>query len=257
MSAGSAVQPIIIIRRKGRHGHKHHGGSWKVAYADFVTALMSLFIVLWLLNSSEQVRKAIGGYFQDPTGNGRQVGSTMFGSGETLTLKKEDMEKLKQKLADSMQKMPQFKAMKDNISMSVTGEGLRIELLETEKGMFFETGSTDPSPFGRVVMTKIAQQLSEVPNRICIEGHTDSHPFVSGGAYGNWELSADRANASRRWMETHGLRSGQVGQVRGYADQKLRKPQAPTDFSNRRISLIVEYETMAANRSPAGAVPKL
>src|SRR5437588_5657227 len=131
--------PIIIIRKKAAHG-AHHGGAWKVAYADFVTAMMALFIVLWLMSSSDQVRKAIGGYFQDPKGYGKQVGTTLAGSGESIAVTKLDMTQIKEKLEQAMKKAPEFQALKDHIQIMVTGEGLRIELLETEKGMFFDSG---------------------------------------------------------------------------------------------------------------------
>ncbi|MGI8742884.1 MAG: flagellar motor protein MotB [Bryobacteraceae bacterium] len=232
--------PIIVIRKKAAHA-AHHGGAWKVAYADFVTAMMALFIVLWLMSSSDQVKKAIGGYFQDPKGYGKQVGSTLAGTGETIVSSNLDMNQIKDKLEQAMKKAPEFQALKDHIQMTVTGEGLRIELLETEKGIFFDSGSPKPSPFGQDLLLRLAQELTKLPNKIFIEGHTDASPFSSGRVYSNWELSADRANAARRIMQEKGLRQDQVSQVRGYADQRLRTPSNPTDPSNRRISLIVQY----------------
>src|SRR5262245_23500887 len=133
-------RPIIIVKKKARHAG-HHGGAWKVAYADFVTAMMALFIVLWLLSSSEQVKKAVGGYFQDPTGSGKLTGTTMGGIGDALTVSKDDMRDLKAKLEQVLKQMPKFTEMKGQVLLEVTPEGLRIELLETEKGMFFESGS--------------------------------------------------------------------------------------------------------------------
>src|SRR5689334_5906378 len=135
----TSAPPIIIIKKKSRHGG-HHGGAWKVAYADFVTAMMALFIVLWLLSSSEKVKKAVGGYFLDPTGKGKQTGTTVAGVGESLSLSKDDMSQLKEKLNQAMKSIPKFQQMKDNVELTITSEGLRIELLETEKGMFFESG---------------------------------------------------------------------------------------------------------------------
>ncbi len=234
--------PVYIVRKKkGGHGG-HHGGAWKVAYADFVTAMMSLFIVLWLLNSSQDVRKAIGGYFQDPSGKGKQVGSGMAGTGDALEVKKDDMKQIKDKLQAAIKQMAHFQKTKDNIQMSVTGEGLRIELLETKKGMFFESGSATPSETGRELLTKLAEELGKMPNRLLIEGHTDATPFSGNAGYSNWELSADRANAARRLMEPLGLKPGQVMQVRGFADQDLRNPKDPGDASNRRVSVIVKYD---------------
>src|ERR1700690_1006551 len=139
--------PIIIVRKKVSHGG-HHGGAWKVAYADFVTAMMALFIVLWLLSSSEKVKKAVGSYFQDPTGSGKLMGSTMGGVGESLTITKDDMNQLKQKLEQAMKTIPKFDQMKNNVELTITSEGLRVELIETEKGMFFESGNAHPSDRG-------------------------------------------------------------------------------------------------------------
>jgi chemotaxis protein MotB len=245
--ADEAVQPIIIIKKKGGHGG-HHGGAWKVAYADFVTAMMALFIVLWLLSSSEKVQKAVGGYFQDPTGSGKLTGSNMSGVGETLSLSKDDMPALKEKLQQAVLDVPEFQKMKDQVQISVTGEGLRIELIETTKGMFFESGSSTPSGTGRDLLAMLAAELGKLPNIILLEGHTDAKPFGSGGTFTNWELSADRANAARRIMQSSGLRQDQVAQVRGYADQQLKNPEDPLDPRNRRISLIVQY------RRPPGAL---
>src|ERR1700683_793850 len=124
--------PIVIVRKKADHHDDEHGGAWKVAYADFVTAMMALFIVLWLLSASEKVQKAVGGYFQDPTGKGKQTGSTSAGGGETLTLRKTELEKLKEKLEQAMKQIPAFQNMAKQIRMTITAEGLRIDLLKTQ-----------------------------------------------------------------------------------------------------------------------------
>lgn len=234
------TRPVIIVKRKQAHAG-HHGGAWKVAYADFVTAMMALFIVLWLMNSSKQVQEAVGGYFKDPTGNSRKVGTDVAGSGQNFTLTRENMPQLKEQLQRSIRVVSDFAKLKDHIEMTVTSEGLRIELLETEKGTFFNSGSSQPTSEARELLLKLAQELGKLPNKISIEGHTDAKPFARGGEYGNWELSADRANSARRLMQENGLRPDQVVQVRGYANQQLRKPDQPEDPSNRRISLIVQY----------------
>jgi len=232
----------IIIKKKVIHAG-HHGGAWKVAYADFVTAMMALFIVLWLLNSSNQVREAVGGYFKDPTGKSKKVGNGHRGSGENFALSKDNMEKLKDELQKSVRKMNDFEKLSKQIEMTVTSEGLRVELLESEVGTFFNSGSSGPSDKGKELLGMLAQELGKLPNKISLEGHTDSKPFAAQTNYGNWELSADRANSARRLMQQSGLRADQVSQVRGYADQHLRKPAQPEDPSNRRISLIVLYLT--------------
>jgi chemotaxis protein MotB len=235
------TRPIIVIKKKVAHGG-HHGGAWKVAYADFVTAMMALFIVLWLLNTSKPVREAIAGYFKDPSGTAGKLGTTMEGKGETVVAPKEDMGKLKQELEKAISQMPDFDKLKNQIEITVTAEGLRIELLESATGTFFNIGNSEPNGNGKELLMLLAGELGKLPNNISIEGHTDSKPFSGHPAnYGNWELSTNRANSARRLMQQDGLGPQQVAQVRGFADQLLRKPKEPFDPSNRRISLIVAY----------------
>ena len=233
------ARPIIIIKKKGGHGG-HHGGAWKVAYADFVTAMMALFIVLWLLNTSKPVKEAVAGYFKDPSGTANKMGSTKVGTAEALSITKDDMPKLKEELEKAISKVPDLDKIKSQIEMTITPEGLRIELLETETGTFFEVGNSSPSDKGKELLSLLAHELGQLPNHLSIEGHTDSKPYAGRGEYGNWELSADRANAARRLMQHSGLRPDEVSQVRGYADQMLRTPITPLDASNRRISVIVQ-----------------
>ncbi len=145
LSAKKNVHPIIIIHKKVAHHDDEHGGAWKVAYADFVTAMMALFIVLWLLSASEKVQKAVGGYFQDPTGQGKQTGTTNSGIGETLSLSENQLKQIKDKMEEAMKQIPTFKDMQNQIKMTITAEGLRIDLLETKRGMFFETGNPKPT----------------------------------------------------------------------------------------------------------------
>ena len=243
MAATPASPPIVIIKRKKAHGG-HHGGAWKVAYADFVTAMMALFIVLWLLSTSDQVKQAISGYFRDPHGQGKMVGSGVAGTGESLALNRQDMGKLKGKLEDAVRSMPKFDRLKNNLEMTVTGEGLRLELLEDEKGTFFQSGNAKPTGEGEELLHRLAEELGKMPNNIVIEGHTDSRPYSGQRDYTNWELSADRANAARRVMQSQsGLRPDQVKQVRGYADQHLRSASGPEDPTNRRVSVIVQYQS--------------
>jgi chemotaxis protein MotB len=234
------TRPILIVKKKGDHGG-HHGGAWKVAYADFVTAMMALFIVLWLLNSSKQVQEAVGGYFKDPTGTSKKVGSNMQGAGENFVLTRDNIPKLKEQLQKAMRQMADFEKLKSHIDMTVTAEGLRIEMSESASGTFFDSGSAKLNGDGAELLSTLAQELGGLPNKLSIEGHTDSQPYAPSAIYGNWELSADRANAARRVMQARGIRADQVTQVRGFADQRLRKPEAPLDPANRRISVIVQY----------------
>jgi chemotaxis protein MotB len=248
----SKKQIIIIKKIKGHGGH--HGGAWKVAYADFVTAMMSLFIVLWLLNSSEHVRKAVAGYFNDPLGHSTMNGAAAGGedSNAPATKDNDNIEQLKDRVQKALMQAKDFKALSKQIEMTVTPEGLRIELLESKNGTFFDSGSANLNENGREILDMLAKQLAAVPNRLSIEGHTDSQPYSTSSTYGNWELSSDRANAARRILQETGVRPDQVSQVRGYADQRLRLPQNPLDPSNRRISLIVQYLESAPPVVPAG-----
>jgi chemotaxis protein MotB len=152
------------------------------------------------------------------------------------------MAKLKENLQSAIRQIDNLNKLKSQIEMTVTSEGLRIELLESAAGTFFDSGSPELNESGKETLIALAKQLATVPNKVSIEGHTDSKPLVrNGGEYGNWELSVDRANNARRLMQENGLRADQVTQVRGYADQHLRKPGAPEDPSNRRISILVQY----------------
>src|SRR5271163_251753 len=249
----SVKAPIIVIKKKGGHGG-HHGGAWKVAYADFVTAMMALFIVLWLLNSSKQVQEAVGGYFKDPTGTSKRVGSDMVGAGENFVINKDNMQQLKQQLEKAIREVPNFDKLKDHIEMTITNEGLRIELMESAKETCYDIGSPNLNTDGRDIVIVLAQELGKLPNRLAIEGHTDAKSYSKGRNYSTWELSADRANAARRLMQTNGVREDQVTQVRGFADQRLRKIAAPMDPSNRRISVIVQYMAKPGEEAAGGAI---
>jgi chemotaxis protein MotB len=235
-------RPIFVIKKK-KAGHAgHHGGAWKVAYADFVTAMMALFIVLWLMSADEKVKEAVSAFFNNPTGPGTQTGTAAAGAGNAIQLAKDDMAKLKEKMEQALRTMPKFSDMKDHVEMTITVDGLRIELLETEAGMFFESGRPLPTATGTELLARLAEELGKLPNNLLIEGHTDSKPFTTkDGYYSNWELSTDRANSARRLMEEHGIRHEQVAQVRGFADRQLRHPEDPGHASNRRISVIVQY----------------
>ena len=233
--------PIIVKKKAGGHGG-HHGGAWKVAYADFVTAMMALFIVLWLMSSTTKEQKEeIAGYFRDPHGSSTQKGPAHPGQGANILLNKQDMTKLKAQLLQSIQHVDPLDKLKKQVEITITPEGLRIELIEDAHGTFFETGKSQPTPLLVSILKVVSAQLGALPNRISIEGHTDAQPYSNDTVYSNWELSSDRANVARRLMQTSGVRLNQVSQVRGFADQRLRDVKRPYDASNRRISMIVQY----------------
>ncbi len=242
--AAAEPQPIAASRARRAVQGRHRGGAWKVAYADFVTALMALFIVLWMMNATKAVKASIAGYFRDPRGYTQRLGAGPAGSGEGLSADQHTAKGLQQQIEAAMRQAPNFGAIRDHVALSVTGEGLRVDLVETERGIFFVSGRPDPTEAGRALLRLLAEELSRMPNRIAIEGHTDSRPFRNAAfdsSYGNWELSVDRANAARKLLQTYGLRMGQVAEVRGFADQMLTYPQDPNDSRNRRVSVVVRF----------------
>ncbi len=254
MSAANDDRPQINIIRKRKVSHGSHGGAWKVAYADFVTAMMALFIVLWIIGQSKQVKEYIANYFRDPGAFNEETHSGALSGGlvpvhnpsmskvgvplenqtsELMTLTKEG-KKLKQMIAST----PEFNKFMNQIKITVSKEGLRIELIENSEGLFFDVGSAALKPETVVLLKMIAKELSTLPNQIIIEGYTDARPYVRTD-YTNWELSTDRANAARRVMQDGGLRKKQILEVRGYGDRRLRDPDHPYDYSNRRVSILV------------------
>ena len=169
-----------------------------------------------------------------------------------MPISKDDMAKIKEQLQTVIRQATAFDKLKSHIEMTLTAEGLRIELMEAEKGTFFESGRPEPTAYGKEMLIAIANELGKLPNKISLEGHTDARPYTGMANYSNWELSTDRANASRRLMMQNGLREDQVVEVRGFADERLRNRQNPQDASNRRISMIVKY---LEKEAPAEATP--
>ena len=252
----SAKTQPIIIKRKGGHGG-HHGGAWKVAYADFVTAMMSLFIVLWLMGSSEKVKKAVSGYFNDPKGTGQLMGTLMTGTGTgdaVAQASTDQLQKLKDKLEEEIKARKDLEKLSKQIEITITPEGLRIELIEGKDGTFYELGSAKLSASGQTLLALLGSELKTLPNSLLIEGHTDSTPYSNDTGYSNWDLSADRANAARRLLQQDGVRVNQVTQVRGYADQMLRVKDNPTDPSNRRVSILVKNDNESVPTLSAASV---
>jgi chemotaxis protein MotB len=247
-------QPIIVIKKKGGHGG-HHGGAWKVAYADFVTAMMAFFMVMWLLNTTKPVQEAISGYFRDPNGTASKKGGSQDGKGSAALdpMKKEDFAKIKDQLMEQLQKMANFDKLKKQVSITLTDEGLKVEMMEDSKGVFFENGDAKPTPILGELLRVLSEEVGKLPNPVSIEGHTDSTQYSNKGGYSNWELSTDRANMARKIMEANGLRSDQVVQVRGFADNDLRDPVHPNDPSNRRVTVLIQYK-VANQESRPGTV---
>jgi len=251
MSKGEVV--IVKKRKASRHGG-HHGGAWKVAYADFVTAMMAFFLVLWIIGQSPAVKAAIAGYFRDPglfqemVAKGIIPGGTLGPTPDAPPMPESQAFDLIERKAleatgeriKSLLKEADLEPLENQIEITVSRDGLRIELLEAGDSTFFDTGSAVLAPATSRVLGIIAGELGKLANDVIVEGHTDSRPYT-GEAYGNWELSTDRANVARRVMQSAGLRDGQVHGVQGYADTFLRNPADPLDASNRRVSIIVRH----------------
>lgn len=243
----------IIVRRKAHPGGAHHGGAWKVALADFMTAMFALFLVLWIVTQSTDIRSAVAGYFQDPLGRADQFGSSILpGSGaqaatvqppltntQVLDVRRNRLQTAARRLREQLEKVPDLSAVRDNIRIEVTSEGLRIQLIEDARGVFFETGSANPSPRGREILALVGAELGRLEMPVLIEGYTDARPYPYSSTYSNWELSADRANSARRILSDHGLAANQVEQIRGWADRRLADPRDPYAPGNRRVTITV------------------
>lgn len=250
--------PVRIIYRKKGHGHGHHGGAWKVAFADFMTAMFAMFLVLWLINQSSDVKSAVAGYFQDPLGRSDEFGSSIVpGEGaqasvvrpmrqtDVTDLRMNKMQVMSRQLEEQLQAAPELKGVMDKIEIKLTDEGLQIELLEDSTGVFFQSGSASPSWRGRGVLAILGQELGQLPNPILIAGYTDAQPYRRADGYTNWELSTDRANTARRILELNGVGAHQVSQVRGYADRELHDPADPYAAANRRVAITMKFDPEA------------
>lgn len=253
----------IIIKKIKKGGHGHHGGSWKVAYADFVTAMMALFIVLWVLAQQSKAKEAVALYFTEPNLTPQEIKMRLehpalpSSKVKMQPPKKDDkyqsfkqehkqLKELAKKIKARLESLAWFKSMKGQLLIEVTDEGLRIEFLDAAKAPFFDVGSPSPKSITVQALTEMAAEIRKVSNPVAIEGHTDSRPFLSA-SYGNWELSADRANAARRILEAGGV--NHIAEVRGLADVNLRDPSHPYSDSNRRVSLIVRHTMQAQSKT--------
>ena len=243
--------PIIIIKKVAHARHPHYGGAWKVAYADFVTAMMAFFMVMWLVNTSPQVKTSVASYFREPgvfettSGGGAMPGASAgatTGSAQppAVAAARAALEGAADRIKEALQDLPGFDAIKDRIEIQITAEGLRIELLDTGDQSFFGIGSAEVTPETVGLLRVITEQLRSMPNKIAIEGHTDSRPYAASG-YSNWELSSSRANGARRIMEEAGLDASHLEALHGYGDSRLRHTGAPLDPRNRRIAIVVRH----------------
>jgi chemotaxis protein MotB len=246
----AAHQPIIVVKKKGKHAG-HHGGAWKVAYADFVTAMMAFFLVMWLVSQSKPVKAGVAGYFRDPGAFDTPRGDGILSGGRQPSPQAPDdgkdeaaterarLERSIGHIQEQLKRVPEFKTLEKQIEFTLTSDGLRIDLIDTSGSSFFDSGSAGMRSQTESILKVIARELGTLNNAITVEGHTDSLQYASTDKYTNWELSADRANAARRVMEREALKPGQIVGVRGLADRQLRIVDNRLDPRNRRVSVLV------------------
>ncbi|HVG37667.1 MAG TPA: flagellar motor protein MotB [Pyrinomonadaceae bacterium] len=249
-------KPRRRIKKVAGHGG-HHGGAWKVAYADFVTAMMALFLVLWLVSQADtKLKQAIAQYFRSPGVFDTQRGGILEGpkqvSKEPTSMTSKEEEQALFSIAKMLKKefatRPEFSAVKDQVKIDVTAEGLRIQIVDKAERVSFASGSSTLTAEAKAVLAEIAHGICQLPNPIIIGGHTDRRNFGPGSTYTNWELSTDRANAARRELEANCVKPETVVRVVGHADTEPLIPADPYAPSNRRISITVM-------RVGAGATP--
>jgi chemotaxis protein MotB len=300
-------QPLIIKKVKKGGGHGHHGGSWKVAYADFVTAMMAFFMLLWLLNvTTDEQKQGIADYFapasasRTTSGSGGILGGKTLvsegsrisengvpsvaisltpparptdqdvyndfeqeqtGSGESeeermakalVEQEEKAFEEAQEALKKAIEEVPALADLGEHLMIDMTPEGLRIQLVDREQESMFPSGSAEMHEFTRALLERIALVVGKLPNKIAVSGHTDATPYRSSNGYTNWELSTDRANASRRVLLEAGLDSGRIERVIGRAANDPLLPDDPFNATNRRISIVLlrEAELLPENKAP-------
>ncbi|MCQ4327095.1 motility protein MotB [Stutzerimonas stutzeri] len=275
------TQPIIVKRVKKTAGG-HHGGAWKIAFADFATAMMAFFLVMWLMSSATpEQKRLISGYFQDPIGFTESASPHVIDLGGTPTpspertlnpelepaqseaqvsadqvetfaeqLERERLELLLQELQNKVDENPQLKRFKDQILFEITQDGLRIQIMDAENRPMFALGSAQLQPYFEDILLALVDTIAAVPNKISISGHTDAKPYSGRSDFGNWELSASRANAARRTLVGGGYPQEQIARVVGYASSALFDRKDPFNPVNRRIDILVL--TKKAQRSIEG-----
>ncbi len=260
-----ADEPKRIIIKKVKKRHQDaHGGSWKVAYADFVTALMALFLLLWLLAMiSPEKRVLLSQYFKHfsvfkESGqsviqghsslldrDGGVAAKKMLGSERADISPEMLQERIKGAIAEKLS------SLEDQVMVSIADDGVKIQIVDTEGSLMFKLGSAQPTEKARQLLKLLAENISDTANRIVIEGHTDSLPY-RGAQITNWELSTARASAARRELEDNGVEPSRIARVVGYADQELLIKDEPTNPRNRRISIILLKEKAAQPADTAG-----
>lgn len=256
-------QPIIVKKVKKVVGGGHHGGSWKVAYADFVTAMMAFFLLLWLLNASNKAMlEGISSYFQSPNmvpsdgghstsiiklgdnvdvsrGDGDRARESNNDESFSEELEQRQLESLKEEIEYVIDTTAELSPFKDQLLLDVTEEGLRIQIVDKDNRPMFDLGGATLKPYARKILRNFAKVLKEVPNKISMSGHTDGRKYFRQDGYSNWELSADRANAARRELLNGGYSADQISRVTGLASKVLFNKENPLDPINRRISIVV------------------
>ena len=268
--AARGGKKIVIVKKKVAGGGGHHGGSWKVAYADFVTAMMAFFMVMWILGMDDQTKQAIEAYFANPVGykKGYGAGSSPMANGASMAISRSTLrmivrsteqksfERLRESILKKLAANDSLRKLDAQVEVLVTKDGLRIELVESEKGdVYFPLGSDRMTTTTTLVLALIGEELATLEHPVILEGHTDAAKFGVDASYTNWELSADRANAARRVLLSSGLAPTRIDEVRGYADTRPRVPDDPMAPANRRISILLPFTSPqgAADEAPAPA----
>ena len=249
------TQRPIVVKRIKKHAGGHHGGAWKIAYADFVTAMMALFLVLWILGNSNSKEKAvIAHYFREPgvfTGSRGVIprgGEDKLGAG---IIQAASMEVLRAALKDGFSGLKELVGAEDQVPITITEDGMLIEIIDKDKQAFFELSSAIIKPTMRKILELIVKEIKGTPNKLVISGHTDARPYHDDSFYSNWELSSARALNTRHILQQLGLPSERFEQVTGYADRKLRVPDNPLSSENRRISILIKKLTKEPMKAEA------
>ncbi|WP_145513969.1 flagellar motor protein MotB [Yersinia massiliensis] len=251
---------IIVVKKSKSHGGGHHGGSWKIAYADFMTAMMAFFLVMWLLsNSTPQERQHIAEYFKAPVnvalsnGDKNSLSDSVIPGGGDDMLKQDgeelryedntglqDLGRLKDKIEELINVDPRLNDFKSNLLLTIIDSGLLIQIIDSQERPMFKVGSKKPEEYMVHILQALVPILNDIPNRMTLTGHTDSLPYANGEVgYSNWELSSDRSNASRQVLVNGGLHADKVLQVIGVASNMSMGDSQPDAPANRRITLLI------------------